>query len=131
MDREYDLSTEGDGTGRKSGHVIGRRSVLQVLTALGGVGAFSCTSIAQEQDEDNQEGQGGDQEDEESELPVGTEELLQYLAAKYGNQLTDEQIAELEDNVAGNVETAQTLDTVDLQNGDDMALTFVPYRGSY
>lgn len=131
MDREHDFPAERDESRDKKGHMIGRRSVLQVLTALGGVGAFSSTGVAQEQDEDDQEGQDGDQEEAESELPVGTEALLQYLAAKYGDQLTDEQIAELEDDVAGNIETAQTLDTVDLQNGDDMALTFVPYRGSY
>ena len=131
MDRDHELSAEGADNGTKSEHMIGRRSVLQVLTALGGVGAFSSTGVAQEQDGDDQEGQGGDQEGGEPDQPVGTEELLQYLAARYGDQLSDDQIAELEDNVAGNIRTAQTLDTVELQNGDDMALTFVPYRGSY
>lgn len=125
-----DGRTSADGDGRspdRTGHAIGRRSVLQVLTALGGIGAFSGAASASVDDAGGVDPMQMDEDDG----PVGTEELLAYLAAKYGDVLTDEQIAELEGDVAGNVETAGAIDAVDLRNGEDMALSFEPFRGSW
>lgn len=101
---------------------------MQLLTALGGMGAFSGAASAVERDDE--QGEGGDEGDD-GDLPVGTEPLLQYLAVTYGDLLDEDELARLEDDVADVVRTAERIDEVDLENGDDMALTFEPYRGSY
>jgi hypothetical protein len=101
---------------------------MQLLTAVAGAGAFSGAAVADEDEEtDSEEGD----EDGDEERPVGTRELLDYLGARYGDQLADADLDELADDVAGNVRRSQALDGVELENGDDMALTFRAYRGSY
>lgn len=109
-------------------HLISRRSALQLLTALAGAGAFSGAAVADDGNEEEAETEDGD---DDSARPVGTDALLNYLAAKYGEILSEEDIDTLADDVAENVQTAQTLDAVDLANGDDMALVFQAYRGSH
>lgn len=114
----------------RTDHLFSRRSAMQLLTALAGAGAFSGSAVADERDESETEGE--ENEDAETpDHPVGTEELLDYLAVRYGDILSDEDLEELTDDVAGNREAAQAMDGVDLENGDDMALVFEAYRGSY
>lgn len=117
-----------DGSDDRS---ISRRSTIQLLAVLGSLGAFSSTAVADGDDQDGE--RDGDEPNEEAESadpPAGTEELLEYLAARYGDQLTDERLGDLEESVAGNLRNAETLDDVDLDNGDDLAVTFTAYRGS-
>lgn len=130
MEHDLELNDNRRQEYSRSGHLVGRRSLLQLLTALGGVGALSSTVVAQDEQQSEQK-TGANDQDDDSVHPVGTEELLQYLAARYGDLLTQEEISELEDEVAGNIENAQRLDTVDLENGDDMALVFEAYRGEW
>lgn len=114
-------------------HLLSRRSAMQLLGALGGVGAFSRGAVADEQSDDGSQESGNDGRDEESNSarPVGTEELLRYLAARYGDLLSEEDIEALEEDVADNLGNAEALDAVELDNGDDLAVTFEAYRGSY
>lgn len=111
---------------------ISRRSTLALSTALAGVGLFSSAKAAEDLEEND-----GDTEDDDldvsvdSDRPAGTEALLQLIADEYGDVLTAEQLSELEDDVASNREAAQTLRAFELANGDDMAMTFRAYRGSY
>lgn len=119
-----------------SDHFVSRRSAMQLLGALAGAGAFSGAAVAEDEEGEGQAKQGGDErdeaEDEESPAPpVGTEQLLNYLAARYGDVLSEEDVEALREDVAGNLRNAQAMDEVDLANGDDMALTFRAYRGSY
>lgn len=102
---------------------------MQLLTAVAGAGAFSGAAAADEDEETESDSEEGDEE--RPDRPVGTRELLDYLGARYGDQLADADLDELADDVAGNVRRAQALDGVELENGDDMALTFRAYRGSY
>ena len=122
-----------DSSGKTTNdHLVSRRSAMQLLTALAGVGAFSGSVVADEDDDQQAEGEGEAGTGEaEFGPPVGTEQLLQYLAAKYGDVLSEEEVDALQDDVAGNIRNAQAMDGVDLQNGDDMALVFRAYRGSY
>jgi len=117
--------------------MIGRRSVLQLLTALGAIGATAGGATA-ESVSASVETRGGpsmaspsDLAEQDQDQAVGTEALLSYLEAKYGDALTEEDLSTLEEEVAGNIATAQALDETDLANGDDMALRFEPYRGSW
>ncbi|SFR66677.1 hypothetical protein SAMN04487947_3337 [Halogeometricum rufum] len=104
---------------------------MQLLTAVAGAGAFSGAAVADEDEETDSEEGDEDGDEERPDRPVGTRELLDYLGARYGDQLADADLDELADDVAGNVRRAQALDGVELENGDDMALTFRAYRGSY
>jgi hypothetical protein len=116
----------------RTDHLFSRRSAMQLLTAVAGAGAFSGAAVADEDEEAASESDEGDEgADERPDRPVGTRELLDYLGARYGDQLTGADLDELADDVAGNVRRAQALDEVELENGDDMALTFRAYRGSY
>lgn len=113
----------------ESAYSTNRRSTMKLLAVLGGLGAFSSRAVADEDGGDGDEDEENDTSNE-PEQPVGTEELLQFLAAVYGDQLTNDQLVELEDDVAANRGHAEALDAVDLDNGDDMATTFAAYRGS-
>ena len=104
---------------------------MQLLTAVAGAGAFSGAAAADEDEETESDSESGEGDEERPDRPVGTRELLDYLGARYGDQLADADLDELADDVAGNVRRAQALDGVELENGDDMALTFRAYRGSY
>lgn len=102
---------------------INRRTVLGLFAALGSAGIFTNVGTADEHDPDDVS--------VDSDRPVGTEALLQLIEDEYGDLLTSDQIAQLEEEVATNRESAQTLRAFELANGDDMAMTFKVYRGSY
>jgi hypothetical protein len=94
-----------------------------MFAALGSAGLFGMPSAADEHDPEDVS--------VESDRPVGTEALLQLIEDEYGDMLSEEDIAQLEEDVASNRELALTVRDFDLANGDDMALTFRAYRGSY
>lgn len=110
------------------GYTIDRRSTLALLGALGSAGIFSSAGSADSAASDTHEDIDVSVDDDR---PVGTEALLQLIADEYGDVLTEEQINELEADVANNRESASALRAFDLVNGDDMATTFKAYRGSY
>jgi len=116
--------------------MIGRRSVLQLLTAIGAVGATASAGGAAPTDSTGVEDRDalpvtGPSDVADQDQPVGTEALLSYLEATYGEMLTEEDLSTLEEEVAGNIATAQALGETALANGDDMALRFEPYRGEW
>lgn len=102
---------------------LNRRSALGLFTALGAAGLFGTPSAADEHSPGDVSVDDG--------RPVGTEALLQLIEDEYGDMLTEEDIAQLEEEVASNREVSLSLRDFDLANGDDMALTFRAYRGSY
>ena len=102
---------------------LNRRSALGIFAALGVAGLSATPSAA---DENEFEDVSVDDD-----RPVGTEALLQLIVDEYGDMLTDEDIAQLEDSVASHRTTSMTLRDFDLANGDDMAMVFKAYRGSY
>lgn len=111
---------------------------MQLLTALGAAGATAGAGAAAESDPAPVERRDApsitspaDVADQDQDQPVGTEALLSYLEAKYGDMLTEDDLSTLEEEVAGNIATAQALDETALANGDDMALRFEPYRGEW
>lgn len=106
-----------------SGTMINRRSALGLFAALGSAGLFTGASAAEEHEDDDVS--------VSSDRPVGTEALLQLIVDEYGELLTDEQIGQLEEEVASHRESAQELRAFELANGDDMATTFRAYRGTY
>lgn len=116
-------SPDNRGSSDKDLHKIDRRSTLGLLAALGSAGLFASASTADEHDPDDVS--------VDSDRPVGTEALLQLIEDEYGHLLAEDQIAQLEEEVASNRESAQTLRAFELANGDDMATTFKAYRGSY
>jgi hypothetical protein len=111
--------------------MIGRRSVLQLLTALGAVGTVGSGAAAGPDDAGATNVTSPTDIAARQDQPVGTEALLSYLEAKYGDMLTEENLATLEEEVAGHLGAAEGLDDASLGNGDDMALRFEPYRGSW
>ena len=54
--------------------------------------------------------------------------LLELVRKRYGDRLTDEQIAAVEKQVATNLENAKGLRSVELENGDEPYNVFKPYR---
>ena len=54
--------------------------------------------------------------------------LLELVKKRYGDRLTEEQIAEVEKQIKNNLETAEKLRSVELENGDEPYNVFKPYR---
>ena len=55
--------------------------------------------------------------------------LVELLKGRYGDRLTDEQLAELRKAVEAASERAVQMRTVPLGNGDEPAFVFRPFRG--
>jgi len=56
------------------------------------------------------------------------EALFALVHARYGERVTEEQLAELRAIVAGTVERAQALRAIRLKNSDEPAQPFAPFR---
>ena len=54
--------------------------------------------------------------------------LLDLVRKRYGDRLTDDQIAEVEKQLKKNLETAEKLRLVELENGDEPYNVFKPFR---
>jgi hypothetical protein len=54
--------------------------------------------------------------------------LLDLVKKRYGDRLTDEQMADVEKQLTRNLETAESLRSVELENGDEPYNVFKPYR---
>ena len=55
--------------------------------------------------------------------------LVEMLKGRYGDRLTDEQLADLRKAVKAASERAAQMRSVPLGNGDDPAFVFTPFRG--
>lgn len=66
---------------------------------------------------------------EAGEEPAGTEALVDYVEARWGDLLSAEDREQVRASVAGNLRAASALDEVELQNADEPAFAFSPYRG--
>ena len=114
---------ESNASGGKTSASLSRRSTIGLFAALGSAGLFGTPAAADEHDPEDVS--------VEDDRPVGTEALLQLIEDEYGDMLTDEDIEQLEAEVASNRQVAMSVRDFDLANGDDMAMTFRAYRGSY
>ena len=54
--------------------------------------------------------------------------LLELVKKRYGDRLTEEQITQVEKKIKNNLETAEKLRSVELENGDEPYNVFKPYR---
>lgn len=123
---------EGDGRDPDGPFTVGRRTVLRALGATGAAGALA-----------DPVGAGGDRAgvgdgattaaaatgQDDADLPPGTEGLLAYVEANYGDQLSDEQLDGVQEGIAGNLRAAAAVDEVDLDYTTGPAFTFTAYRG--
>ncbi len=54
--------------------------------------------------------------------------LLELVKKRYGDRLTEEQIEAVEKQVKNNLDTAEKLRSVELENADEPYNVFKPYR---
>lgn len=128
---EVEKVDEEERDHEESRYMINRRSTLALSAILGSAGFLSSAQAAKELEDSDSNEEDDIDVSVDADRPAGTEALLQLIADEYGDVLTDEQLSRLEDDVASNRESAQTLRAFELANGDDMATTFKAYRGSY
>lgn len=118
-----------------------RRSFMAITGTAGGLGAFASgadasgfggrfakTDAADEGDskeESSDEEGGGNHAD----FPIGTEALLGYIEANYGDRLSEEELQSIEADIAADLEAAAAVNDVPLENGDAPAFGFEVYRG--
>lgn len=58
-----------------------------------------------------------------------SEHLLNIIKERYGERLSDEELAEVKKGVERIVEAAEKLREIRLENGDEPFFVFRPYRG--
>jgi len=58
-----------------------------------------------------------------------SEHLFNIVKERYGDRLSDEELAEVKKGVEKIVEAAEKLREVRLENGDEPFFVFKPYRG--
>lgn len=58
-----------------------------------------------------------------------SEHLLNIIKERYGERLSDEELAEVKKGVDRIVEAAEKLREIRLENGDEPFFVFRPYRG--
>jgi hypothetical protein len=116
---------EGPST-PEGGTRINRRSALQLFAVMGGVGAFSSTGGA---DADSSPDATDEARAARAPAPAGTDALLSYIEANFGEELTAEELDRVRDDVASDLRSADALDAVELEYTVDPAFTFRAYRG--
>lgn len=115
-----------------------RRSFMAITGVAGGLGAFASGGGAGVSDreerfrknetEDGSEGDNGEDGDD-ADLPTGTEALVGYIEANYGDRLSEGDLASIEADVAADLGAAAAVSEVPLENGDAPAFDFEVYRG--
>lgn len=70
----------------------------------------------------------GRQEAQEEEAPPGTDALLDYVRARYGERLDEEALEIVREEIAGSLRSAEALREVPLENGDEPACAFRAWR---
>ena len=118
--REHESAHDG-------GTNINRRTTLQLLAVMGGVGAFASTGGA-ETDTAPQSTDATERAKQEP-VPDGTDALLSYIEANFGDQLSDDDLDHVRGDIASDLRNAKALDAVELDYTVDPAFTFRAYRG--
>lgn len=132
MDATEDGDESEQTTGVDEGALVStRRAALALIGSVSGVGLLSASTRGSTETEgaksDSESGPVA--QTEKPDLPAGTEALVQFLEAKYGDALTESDLEELRDDVAGNLRAAAEIDDVELANSTGPAFTFRAYRG--
>lgn len=65
----------------------------------------------------------------EDDTPPGTDALVEFIEANYGDRFDDDRRDELRERVGSLREAGEELSDVDLANDDEPATTFRAYRG--
>ncbi|WP_117593699.1 hypothetical protein [Haloprofundus halophilus] len=120
-ERDYGQETAG----------LRRRTVLGALAAAGFLGSAEAAAAAEN---DAGTGDGDDSADsaaatQQEDVPVGTDALLAYVEANYGDQLSDDQLDAVRTRLAGILASGGAVGEFDLAYTTDPAYTFEPYRG--
>lgn len=71
----------------------------------------------------------GEGAQEDGEAPPGTDALVGYLEARYGDRLSEDDLEAIRSGVAGNLRAAASIGEVELANGEGPATLFRAYRG--
>lgn len=66
---------------------------------------------------------------EGEEEPPGTDALVEYVRARWGDRLSDDELEQIRSSVAGQLRAASSIAEVPLENGDGPATAFRAYRG--
>ena len=118
-------ATEHEGT-RNDGTNINRRTTLQLLAVMGGVGAFASTGGA----ETDTAPQSADATEQAEQEPAPDEPTRPpYIEANFGDQLSDDDLNHVPGDIASDLRNAKALDAVELDYTVDPAFTFRAYRG--
>ena len=132
MDRD-ESEPRTDGTNGETGR-YDRRSFMAITSATGMVGAFGGRFDLGDVRAVGDARRTGDDaasaaaENGNEELPTGTEALLGYIEANYGDRLSDEDVDAIEADIAADLDAAAAVNEVPLENGDAPAYEFEVYR---
>ncbi|WP_224333298.1 hypothetical protein [Haloprofundus halobius] len=133
MTRFHDPTyTHRETNSRKAPTGLRRRTVLGALAAAGFVGSAESVAAAKDDDADGGDACDADDADnaaQEGDVPVGTDALLAYIEANYGDQLSDDQLDAVRERIAGILASGEAVGEFDLAYTTDPAYTFEPYRG--
>ena len=66
--------------------------------------------------------------DDNREAQEMSDEMFQMVRRRYGQNLTKEELEQVQKGVEGIVSAAEAMQAVDLKNGDEPHSVFVPYR---
>lgn len=131
MTRFHDPTyTHRETNSRKAPTGLRRRTVLSALAAAGFLG--STESAAAENDDDAIDGDDSADADaaaQQADVPVGTDALLAYVEANYGEQLNDDQLDDIRTRIAGILASGEAVGEFELAYTTDPAYAFEPYRG--
>lgn len=105
---------------------INRRTTLQLLAVVGGAGAFASTGGA-EMDAVRRSTEAAPRA-KETPVPVGTDALLSFIEATYGDRLDEDELDRIGDDIASDRRSAEALDAVELDYTVSPAVTFHAYR---
>ncbi|WP_224270562.1 hypothetical protein [Haloprofundus salinisoli] len=104
-----------------------------MLGALAAAGFLGSAESAAALDDDGDTPDGGptdaDTAAQQEDVPVGTDALLAYVEANYGDQLSDDQLDAVRTRIAGILASGEAAAEFDLAYTTDPAYTFEPYRG--
>ncbi len=141
--KRNDTDTKGSGASEGM-EGYDRRSFMAVAGVAGGFGAFARGTGASvsgfgerfaknDAANDDADSDGDDEGDGNNEgvgdLPIGTEALVGYVEAHYGDRLSESDLESIEADIAADLEAAAAVSEVPLENSDAPAFGFAVYRG--
>ncbi|WP_129116964.1 hypothetical protein [Halegenticoccus tardaugens] len=124
----HDQSDETDSEDGKSaaGRLpLRRRTVLGAVAAAGAVGALSEPAAADAADDASAKPASVEGDD----APPGTDALLAYVEANYGEELTDDRLDAVRAGIEADLRAAAEVRAVDLDPATEPAFAFRPHRG--